>query len=91
MPARIEPFAGVVRFWDNEEAQHGDPYQWAASVRWVDNETIEIAGITQPPTQAIWRAVKDAAREFGAKQIVFIRYKDGQPRIRTVTLKPKDK
>jgi len=86
MPARIEPFAGVVRYWDNENAQHGDPYQWAASVRWIDHETIEIAGITQAPTPAIWRAVKQAAKEIGAKQVIFVRYKDGNKRTKTVDL-----
>lgn len=86
MPAHIESFAGVIRYWDNENAQHGDPYQWAASVRWVDRETIEIAGITQPPTPTIWRAVKEAAREHGLKQVLFVRYKDGTVRTRKIPL-----
>jgi len=86
MPARIEPFSCVVRYWDNNDAQHGDPYQWAASVRWINIETMEICGITRPPTIAIWRAVKQAAREFGAKQIIFVRCKGDKKRTKTIKL-----
>jgi hypothetical protein len=86
MPASIEHFAGVVRYWESPESKYGDPYQWAASIRWINHETIEIVGITQPPTPAIWRAVKAAAAENGAKQITFVRHKDGRSRTKTINL-----
>jgi ABC-type glycerol-3-phosphate transport system substrate-binding protein len=86
MPAQIEPFAGVVRYWAKADARYGDPYQWAASVRWIDHETLEILGITQPPTPAVWRAVKAAAKQNGVKQIVFVRRRDGKSRTKRMSL-----
>jgi hypothetical protein len=65
MISRIEPFAGAIRCYSDDLAKHGDPYDWAASVRWVDHVTIEIAGITSPPTPAMWRSIKEAARNMG--------------------------
>ena len=82
MPAKIEHFAGVIRYWDDNEAQHGDPYQWVASIRWADSQTIEITGITQPPTKAIWVAVREEAKRQGASVVIYTRYKNGKIRIK---------
>jgi len=81
MPAKIEHFAGVIRYWDGA-AKYGDPYQWVASIRWVDSQTIEIVGITQPPTKEIWLAVKEEARRQGASAVVYTRYKHGVAMVR---------
>lgn len=76
--ASIEPMVGVVRFWVSAEAGYGDPYDWVATVRWVDPDTVEIVGITKPPTPDAWRAVKLALAEQGVRSIVFYRMRNGQ-------------
>ena len=77
MPARIELLAGVIRYWDNEEAQYGEPYQWVASVRWISKDEVEILGYIKPITVNIWRAVMKACKDNSIKRILAVRYQDG--------------
>ena len=78
MPARIEPLAGVIRYWDDDAAQYGDPYQWVASVRWLAKGEVEILGYIKPLTVNIWRAVMRACKDNGIKRILAVRYQEGE-------------
>lgn len=55
----IEPIAGVIRVYRSGRSyQNGDPYEWAASVRWLSRDTIEILGVDRPPSIAVWRSIR---------------------------------
>ena len=86
MIAIIEPLAGVIRYWSTNNPEYGDPYQWSATVRWVNRDTIEVMGVTQVPTTEVWRAVKDCARNIGVKYITFTRFKNGVRKTSTLKL-----
>jgi hypothetical protein len=59
--AHIEPLSGIIRVF-GDHAKYGDPYQWAATVRWLDRETIEICGAMSAPTASEWRAIAKLMR-----------------------------
>jgi hypothetical protein len=77
--AEIEPIGGVVRVWAGGSS-YGDPYEWAASVRWLSREEIEILGYTKPITRDVWRAIIKTCNESGIKKILAVRYRAGQRR-----------
>lgn len=77
--AQLEHVASVIRVWINSDAVHGDPYDWVATVRWINKATIEIMGITMSPNREIWAAVMNELLTYGVEEIVYYRYKDGQP------------
>lgn len=84
--AEIEILSGVVRFWNDSDAGYGDPYDWVATLRWVNPEVAEVVGITKPPTPDTWRAVKEAAAKAGVKKLIFYRIKNGKKLLKELTL-----
>ena len=56
MKAAIESISGVIRVW-HDGCVYGDPYEWVATVRWINRKTVEILGYTSRVTPSIWRAV----------------------------------
>jgi hypothetical protein len=85
--SRLEHISGVIRVWLNPNAGYRDPYDWVATVRWIDCETVEIVGILKPPTPSIWRATKDELARHGAKTIIFYRIKGGRKIKKELTVK----
>lgn len=83
LTASLEPIAAVVRV-HAEGGRYGDQYTWAATVRWIDHETVEIVGVTKCPTPAEWRAIQRCMGEAGVKTIRFKRIKDGREQVHTV-------
>jgi hypothetical protein len=80
MAAAVEFLSGVVRFWANDSAQYGDPYEWCATVRWINPDTVEILGVIKPPSKQVWAAVLSELGQYGAKELVFYRIKNGVKR-----------
>jgi len=77
MPLRadVEFIAGVIRVWDG--GSYGDPYRWAATVRWIDRTQVEILGVTSAPTVAELRAILQQFNQLGVERVVFKRIKNG--------------
>jgi len=81
--AIYEPLAGLVRATSTEFV-HGEPYRWAASVRWLDRETAEVLGLQvdtespKGPTHNEWKAVVACLKEQGATRVVYQQYRDGK-------------
>ena len=80
MIADIEPTSGVLRCWDGTVVKYGEPYQWAATVRWLSRESIEILGDVKPVTREVFRAIIKRCAESGIKRILAVRYRAGQRR-----------
>lgn len=68
----IEPLTAVVRLF-SEGKTYGDPYDFACTIRWIDRYTIEVLGVDTAVTPSMWRAMRNAFREHGAKHFVFVR------------------
>lgn len=66
MPATIESISGIIRCGP-EHPRHGDPYVWCATLRWLDPQTVEVAGVDRPPTHHQWREVMAAVRALGLR------------------------
>lgn len=87
MIARIEPISGVIRIWFNDDHGYGYPYQWAATVRWVDSDSIEIMGVVEDPNNPklspnLFRAMIAEAARVNAKRIGYKRIKNGNESIK---------
>ncbi|MGN6543766.1 MAG: hypothetical protein ACTHK7_01870 [Aureliella sp.] len=65
MKVQIERFTepgGILRVWVLPGAKHGDAYQLAMTVRWLDEETIEFLGLLNPiPDPVIGKAIQKEA------------------------------
>lgn len=72
---RIPEPAGCLRLWTNPAHGHGDPYQFTATVRWIDETSIELMGVTDSLTAAMLPAIKAAAAQVGATRIAVTRIK----------------
>jgi len=57
---RIYEPAFCLRVWPGELG-YGDPYVWAATARLIDDDSMEIMGVTTPPSGDEMRAILDAA------------------------------
>ncbi len=80
MNCHIEPTAGVIRVFADGHG-YGDPYTFAASLRWIDRETAEVLAALRAPTPSEWRAMRQAARQMRLKALVYLRrYPDGRSR-----------
>jgi hypothetical protein len=62
---RIYEPAFCLRLWHDPSHGYGDPYQWAATARLIDDDSLEIMGVTQPPTREMMRAILRAAADLG--------------------------
>ena len=72
----VEPISAVVRIWDNQSG-YGAPYDWVATLRWVDKDTVEVIGTTTAPTRTQWKALVIKAKEIGVKRVLVTRCKHG--------------
>ena len=72
----MEPISSVIRVWQDGQ-KYGDAYEWVATIRWIDRNTIEILGYTKPVTPSIWKAVIREAQSMQIKTIIAKTYPEG--------------
>ncbi len=85
--AHVEPLAGVIRVFA-DDAKYGDPYVWNASVRYIDDQTVEILGFMIAPKPSAWRAIVEFFSDEGIKAIVYQRKRpDGTTQHKTINIK----
>jgi hypothetical protein len=89
MKIHIQHLSSVIRIWHSDEAEYGDPYDWAATIRWIDNETIELLGVDKKITKEMWIAMQDAFYNMGILEIVAIRHTGGKERERRIKTRRK--
>lgn len=83
MHAEFEMIAGVVRVFLPGKT-YGDKYEWSATIRYLDSETVEILGIVRAPTISEWRAVERCCKQNKVKRVMFYRIgKDGSKKKHT--------
>lgn len=55
----LEPIAGVLRIYaPGKSFENEDPYLWAATVRFLAKDTVEILGVDKPLAPSLWRAIR---------------------------------
>ncbi len=80
MKVHIEPIAACLRVWSKPGSVYGDPYDWSATCRWIDSETMEVIGVDKPVTKAMCHAIRDEAWKLGVKKVGFTRIRNGSKR-----------
>ena len=70
----IEPISAVVRIGGT----YGQPFTWAAALRYTDPQTVEIMAVTRSPTLSEWRALKKTLNDAGITTAFFTRIKNGK-------------
>lgn len=89
--ANIEPISGCLRFYAPGKTVDVDPYEVAATVVWLDRQTVEIKGMTtrrKPDDKKDDAAVElirlrtalcTELRRFGVTKAIITRRKPGRP------------
>ncbi len=80
MKVHIEPIAACLRVWSKADSVYGDRYDWSATCRWIDSETMEVIGVDKPVTRAMCHAIRDEAWKLGVKKVGFTRIRNGSKR-----------
>lgn len=70
----IEPLSAVVRVG----GAYGQPFTWAAALRYLDPQTVEIVAATRAPTPSEWRELRQVLTSSGITRAVFTRVKNGE-------------
>lgn len=84
--AHIQPLSGIIRVFDDKKAYHQDDYEWCGTLRWIDDNTVELLGIIKPPTLSQVRAIKKTCIDMGIEKLIFQRLRN-----KTLTTKIKTK
>lgn len=85
--AHIEKISGIIRVFDEGCEAYKDEYEWCATLRWLEDDIVEVMGAMSAPTPSQWRAIKTALKDIGVKGAVFKRIReDGSTDIRRVSM-----
>ena len=77
MKAQIEPISAVIRVWENDDANYGEPYEWTATMRWIRPGEAEILAYTNRVTPSIWKAIRKEVQNWKLKRILAVTFVDG--------------
>jgi hypothetical protein len=86
MQAWLEPIAAVIRV-GADGAGHGDAYHFAATVRFMAIDQVEVLGVDRAIAKADWRAMIECFRLSGIKKVFFTRIKNGVSRTKCLVIK----
>lgn len=70
--AHVEYISAVLRVFP-QGCSYGDPYEFACTLRWVDNRTVEMVGVDKSPTVSMYRPIFDILCEQGVEKLIFWR------------------
>ncbi len=89
MRLHVEPLTAVVRVYaDGASRDNYDPYVWAVTLRYLDRKTVEMVGVTEPPSFEVWRTLKEQLHQFGIDTVVFKRrLRDGTLRTKRIDVR----
>lgn len=72
MDGHLEPLTALIRIG----GAYGQPYTWAATVRYLSPSSVEIVGAMRAPTPHEWRAMRHILKLAGVASVLFVRHKD---------------
>lgn len=73
MKGHIEPLSGVLRVG----GAYGEPYTWAAPLRYLSPFEVEVMGAVRAPEPNEWREALEVLRADGVRVMTFVRCKSG--------------
>ena len=74
MKAHLEPTVSILRIYaEGKNREQFDPYEFSATIKHIDDNTIEICGVDKPVTPSIWRAIHELCQEKGITKVEFDR------------------
>ena len=85
----IEPIAGIIRIFGDGRG-HSEPFDWTATVRYIDRTTAELCNAMKAPTPGQRRAIMQTLAAAGITRLKVTRYHNGRPTIRHYSTSPKD-
>lgn len=93
--AWLEPLSAVVRV-GLDDSHHYDAYHFAASVRYIAIDSIEVVGVAKQGDgpgirKSDWEAMVKCFIENGIKKVLFKRIKNGIQRDKWLELKEREK
>ena len=74
--ARIQPLpsgSSLIRVWDDDTAEHGEPYQWTIVVIPVGDEIVEAIGQDKSPSHNQVKATLKVLGNVGIKTVIATR------------------
>jgi hypothetical protein len=74
--AELEHVSSLIRVWVDDN-KFGDPYEWAAAVRWLNKQEVEICLQQQRLTPSVYRAVIKVLKSYGVSRILIKTYPEG--------------
>lgn len=77
MGGGIEPLSGSIRV-GAEYHKHGDPFTWAAGLRYLSPTEVEIVAALRAPKPSEWRMLWDTLHAAGITRVNFNRQRDGK-------------
>lgn len=86
MTAWLEPLSAVIRVGGGG-AKHGDDYHFAATIRYLEIDEVEVLGVDTTVTKSAWEAMIKCFRANGIKRVLFKRVKNGVSRDKWVEVK----
>lgn len=89
MKVHIQHITSIIRIWNTDNAEYGDPYEWSATIVWLSDKKIEIIGVDKPVTKSIWIALNNIFYDMGIDEVTFERYTGDKQRSRSHKPKPK--
>ena len=75
--AQIEPIAGIIRVFSDDNARYGDKFDWSATIRWITREDIEICAYLTEIKPSTYKAIFAECQRLGIKRIKAVNYPDG--------------
>jgi hypothetical protein len=70
----LEPLTAVIRVG----GAYGDPFTWAAAVRYLNPSEVEIVGAVRAPSPSEWRKACQVLVEAGVRTLLFQRKRNGK-------------
>lgn len=80
MNGHLEPISALIRIG----GAYGEPYTWAASLRFVSPTEVEVLGATRAPTPQERRAIREVLHANGIERAFYVR-REGE-RVRRINL-----
>ena len=71
MDGHLEPLTAIMRIG----GAYGEPYTWAATVRYLSPTSVEIVGAMRAPTPHEWRVMRAVLKATGIISVLFVRHK----------------
>ena len=82
----VQLLSGLLRVYPKAKSfENKDAYEWCCTIVHVDEDTVELCGVTKTPSKEIWRAVAKTLKDAGYKEARFIRYRRGSREVHTFT------